>query len=201
MVVHSRSIGYLLNSLTDLEAIRVRTARLAALHQVVSAALPQELAQHIRVGYETQGTVVLLADSGAAAAKGRHLVPRVLLTIKQRIGEVKAIRIEVQLVRRRRADARPIRRIGATGVANLTKLATSLPDGPLRAALGRLIGHQRSDGDDQPLEDQERCYHEGDSEDRTEQTPSPDQPPAVSGDDIQAEAAGDQQQNDEADRA
>ncbi len=201
MVVHSRSIGYLLNSLTDLEAIRVRTARLSALHQVVTAALPRELAQHIRIGYETQDTVVLLADSGAAAAKLRHVVPRVLLRIRRQFQEVKAIRIEVQLVRRRHRDAKSIRRIGATGVASLSRLAASLAVGPLRTALGRLIAHERSDGDDQPLEDQERCYHQRHSEDGDEQTPRPDQPAAVSGDDIQAEAAGDREQNDEADRA
>lgn len=158
MVVHSRSIGYLLNSLTDLEAIRVRAGRIAALQQAYLAAVPRELAQSSTVGYETQGTLVLLAASGAVAARLRHLAPRLLLTIRKQFPEVKAIRTEVQLVRGTRRGAAPIRRIGATGVRDLRALEACLKDGPLRDAVRRLIrrdaqrddsrARDPSDGDD-----------------------------------------------------
>jgi hypothetical protein len=141
VVVHSRTIGYLLNSLTDLEAIRVRTERIAALQQAYFAAVPRELAQSSTVGYETQGTLVLLAASGAVAGRLRHLTPRLLLTIRKQFAEVKAIRIEVQLVRGTRRAATPIRRVGATGLRSLMELEAGLADGPLRDALRRLIQH------------------------------------------------------------
>jgi hypothetical protein len=161
--VHSQSIGYLLNYLTDLEAIRVRVDRLAAMQQALSAALPGELARLSRVGYETQGTLVLLAGSGVAAARLRHLVPRLLFTIRKQFAEVKAIRIEVQLVRDSRRGKRPVRRIGATGQASLQDLEARLAAGPLRCALQRLLEHQASsDGDDQPLQEQERSHDERD---------------------------------------
>jgi hypothetical protein len=160
MVVHSRSIGYLLNSLTHLEAIRVRAERIAALQQTYLAAVPKELAQSSTVGYETQGTLVLLAANGAVAARLRHLAPRVLLTIRKQFPEVKAIRTEVQLVRGVKRTPAPIRRIGATGVQSLRGLETSLAEGPLRDAVRRLIRRtaqpdepgapDSADGDDQP---------------------------------------------------
>jgi hypothetical protein len=153
MVVHSRSIGYLLNSLTDLEAIRVRAQRIAALQQAYLAAVPRELAQASAVGYETQGTLALLAANGAVAARLRHLAPRLLLTMQKQFPQVKAIRIEVQLVRSTNRGPRPIRRIGATGVENLRALESRLADGPLRDAVRRLIRREAgapdsSDGDD-----------------------------------------------------
>lgn len=158
MVVHSRSIGYLLKSLTDLEAIRVRAGRIAALQQAYLAAVPRELAQSSAVGYETQGTLVLLAASGAVAARLRHLAPRLLLTIRKQFPEVKALRTEVQLVRGTRRPDVPIRRIGATGVRDLKELEACLKDGPLRDAVRRLIrrdaqrddsrARDPSDGDD-----------------------------------------------------
>lgn len=147
MVAHSRSIGYLLNSLTDLEAIRVRAGRIAALQQAYLAAVPRGLAQSSTVGYETQGTLVLLAASGAVAARLRHLAPRLLLTIRKQFPEVKALRTEVQLVRGTRRPDMPIRRIGATGVRDLKELEACLKDGPLRDAVRRLIRRDAQQGD------------------------------------------------------
>lgn len=146
MVVHSRSIGYLLNSLTDLEAIRVHVARLAALQQAYLAAVPGELSRSSTVGHETQGTLVLLAASGAVAARLRHLAPRLLMTFQRQFPEVKAIRIEVQLVRGNNRRPAPLRQLGATGVHSLRKLEADLADGPLREAVRRLV-RRHSGGD------------------------------------------------------
>lgn len=155
MLVHSRSIGYLLNYLTDLEAIRVRVARIAALQQAVSAAVPKELTQTSQVGYETQGTLVLLANGGASAARLRHLTPRLLFTIRRQFPEIKAIRVEVQLVRGSRSLPRTSRRIGATAAGGLRRLEAELPPGPLRSAVTRLLRRNAgSDCDDQPLQNQ-----------------------------------------------
>lgn len=117
----------------------MRAARIAALQQAYSAAVPGELSQASTVGYETQGTLVLLAANGAVAARLRHLAPRLLLTIRRQFPEVRAIRTEVQLVRSSRRADPPIRRVGATGLRSLRALEATLADGPLRDALRRLI--------------------------------------------------------------
>ena len=117
----------------------MRAKRIAALQQAYSAAVPGELSQSSTVGYETQGTLVLLAANGVVAARLRHLGPRLLLTMRKQFPEVKAIRTEVQLVRSSRRSAPPIRRVGATGLQSLKALEVNLVDGPLREALRRLI--------------------------------------------------------------
>lgn len=117
----------------------MRVARIAALQQAYLAAVPGPLSGSSAVGYEIQGTLVLLAASGAVAARLRHLAPRLLLTIRQQFPELRAVRTEVQLVRSSRQPPAPIRRVGATGLHSLTTLEASLADGPLREALRRLI--------------------------------------------------------------
>ena len=125
----------------------MRVERIAALQQGYLAAVPRELAQSSAVGYETQGTLVLLAASGAVAARLRHLAPRLLLTIQKQFPEVKAIRIEVQLVHSSRPPGKLVRRVGTTGLRSLGELERTLADGPLRAALRRLIrGQAGQDG-------------------------------------------------------
>jgi hypothetical protein len=118
--------------------------RIAALQQAYSTAVPSELARSSRVGFETQGTLVLFASSGAVAARLRHLAPRLLLTFRKQCPEVKAIRIEVQLVRGNRRAPRPVRRVGATGLASLRALEAGLAAGPLRQAVSRLIHRQEA---------------------------------------------------------
>ena len=74
-MVHSRTIGFLLNSLNDFEAISMRVKRIAALQRAYLEAAPGEVTRCSRVGTETQGTLVLLADNGAVAARLRQSDP------------------------------------------------------------------------------------------------------------------------------
>ena len=128
----------------------MRAERIAALQQAYLAAVPGELSQSSAVGYETQGTLVLLAANGVVAARLRHLGPRLLLTIRKRFPDVKAIRTEVQLVRSSRRSAAPIRRVGTTGLHSLRALEAALADGPLREALRRLIRRETEARPDRP---------------------------------------------------
>jgi hypothetical protein len=118
--------------------------RIAALQQAYSTAVPSELTPSSRVGFETQGTLVLFASSGAVAARLRHLAPRLLLTFRKQFPEVKGIRVEVQLVRGNKRPARPVRRVGATGLASLRDLEAGLAAGQLREAVSRLIRGQEA---------------------------------------------------------
>jgi hypothetical protein len=134
------SIGALLASLRDLQAIYVRTKRLAALQQIYAGALPSELSRRSRVAFERSGTVVVFADNGAVAAKLRHLAPRIVSEIVKIEPEVTSIRVEVQVAHSSTVHRHPHHRIGSSGLASLTALRDSLPETPLRAALSRLVG-------------------------------------------------------------
>jgi len=201
VVVHSRTIGYLLNSLTDLEAIRVRAARYAAMQQIISATLPKSLSRQILVGYERRQTLVLLANNGMVAAKLRHNLPRVLLTIRKRFPEVTAIQIEVQLVHDSTARRPPQRRIGTTGLGSLAKLAAALPDGDLRAALTALVQRQRSHSENEPLENEKGQDDRSDREGCDEQTTRPGEPASFPSKHVEPDAPGNRHQDDKPDRA
>ena len=152
MFMNSQLIGSVLRSLRDLEASLVRVKRLTALQRLYAESVPRELARKSRVAYEREGTVVVMADNGAIAAKLRHLAPRIVLEIVKSVPEVTAIRVEVQVTPppARRA---PSAEIGPKGLANLRALRDSLPASPLKAALDRLVSRREAlDRQDQPLQ-------------------------------------------------
>lgn len=180
-MMHSRTIGFLLNSLSDFEAISVRVRRIAALQQAYLEAAPEDVARWSRVGSETQGTMVLFADNSAVAARLRQSTPRLLAIIRQRYPEVTSIRIEAQVVRNSKVKNWQKRRIGTTGLDNLQGLADSLSDGPLRAAISNLVAGQTSasNSENQALQHQEGHHDEGHKERVFEHLPTETQPTSI----------------------
>ena len=162
MFMNSQLIGSVLRSLRDLEASLVRVKRLTALERLYAASVPRELARRSRVAYEREGTVVGTADNSAVAAKLRHLAPRIVLEIVKSVPEVTAIRVEVQVTQPPPARREPSAKIGAKGLANLRELRDSLPESPLRAALGRLVSRREIlDRQDQALQGKESEHDQG----------------------------------------
>ena len=156
MVVNSETIGSLLRSLRDLKAIVVRVDHLASLQRVYAAAVPRELANRSRVAYERAGTVVVMADTSAVAAKLRQLAPRIAIEIAKFAAEVTSIRVDVQVAehRHQRTDLRP--EIGSKALSSLRELRDSLRDSPLQQAIGRLVNHREIlDSQDQSLQREE----------------------------------------------
>ena len=156
MVLNSQTIGSLLRSLRDLQAILVRVKRLARLQQAYSGAVPRELARRSRVAYEREGTVVVSADTSAVAAKLRQLAPRIVIEIVKSFPEVTAIGVELQVMESSAPapGARP--EIGSKGLASLARLRDSLPESPLRQAIDRLVARRPAlDGEDKPLQHEE----------------------------------------------
>jgi hypothetical protein len=193
-MVHSRTIGFLLNSLNDFEAINMRAKRIAALQRTYLDAAPEEVTRCSRVGTETQGTLVLLADNGAVAARLRQSTPRLLAAIQRRWPEVTSIRIEVQVVQNSNVKKRQIRRIGTTGINNLQGLAASLSDSsPLRAAISKLIDGQAnmSYSKNQALQNQEGYYDEDYEKRVFEHLPAETQPPSITRKQGQGDASSD----------
>jgi hypothetical protein len=156
MVLDSQTIGSLLLSLRDLQAILVRVKRLASLQQAYSGAVPRELARRSRVAYEREGTVVVSADTSAIAAKLRQLAPRIVMEIVKSAPEVTGLRVELQVMETGPSTPGPRPEIGSKGLASLGQLRDSLPESPLRQAIERMVAHRIAlDGKDKPLQDQE----------------------------------------------
>jgi hypothetical protein len=202
-MVHSRTIGFLLNSLKDLEAISMRVKRIAALQKAFVDAAPKDLTQWSRVGSETQGILVLLADNGAVAARLRQSAPRLLAAIRKRWPEVTAIRIEVQVVQNSKVKNRQKRRVGTTGLEDLRQLAGALPDSALRTAIVNLIAHQAAESElkseNQPFQRKESQNYEGDEQRVFEHLPSETQPASVPSEQEQHDGGPDDNQDQKTD--
>jgi hypothetical protein len=143
MAMHSRSIGFFLNSLEELEAISVQIRRLIAMQQSLSALLPVHLASQAQVLSEERGVLLLAAPNSAAAAKLRQLAPRIVAALVQRKFHIRALRVVVRVAQRTTEVRAAKRRITATAVHEFTELSRSVSHPPLRQALERLVGHQR----------------------------------------------------------
>jgi predicted nucleic acid-binding Zn ribbon protein len=125
----------------------VREARrLLALQHVWEAIAPPELKRMSRVALVREGVLTLHADSGAAAAKLKQQLPRLLSVFRQRGHDLTAIRVEVQVTRpsSSRPKDRASRTIPPAGLASLEALSKELPDSQLKQALTSLVRRQRS---------------------------------------------------------
>ena len=139
-------IGNLLAGPGELQALSRQARRLAELQQVLFEAVPPTLSKAARVKTLRAGTLVLLADNAAVAAKLRQLAPRLLLHLQIRAVEVTGIRVEVQV------KAPPIsagndvtnRALPTDAVKNFGRLSDALPPSPLKSALVRLVARRRS---------------------------------------------------------
>jgi hypothetical protein len=94
-----RDIRTLLGASGELAALLDKTQRLLALQRAYVDCTPVELAElkkASRVGYLKAGTLYLLADNAAVAAKLRQLLPRLLPVFLNLDAEVTGIRVQVQ---------------------------------------------------------------------------------------------------------
>jgi hypothetical protein len=140
MVMNSQVIGSLIASLSALQAINVRLRRITALQQIYVTAVPPELAARSRISDERFGTLIVLSDTSAVAAKLRQLVPTIVAVFVKSVPEVTSIRIEVQVTaERRQTDTRA--EIPPRALTQFEELRDSIPESPLRNALARLIEH------------------------------------------------------------
>jgi hypothetical protein len=79
-----------------LAAIRAEVRRLEALRAGLAAALPAYLAASSLVGSCRDGTVSVVADNPAAAAKLRQLAPRLVKKLRETGAEVTQLQVRVQ---------------------------------------------------------------------------------------------------------
>jgi hypothetical protein len=137
----AHKVGDLLAQRAELRALSHQARRLAELQQVLLEAVPPLLHHATRVGNLRAGTLIVLADNAAVAAKLRQLAPRLLLYVRKRKTEVTGIQVEVQVAMRQSDPAsRPrARDLSLTAVNALNGLGQSLKDSPLKRALTRMV--------------------------------------------------------------
>jgi len=130
----------ILRSDTTLAGWAARREREETLAGIVRRHLPRPLALRIRVAEERNGQLELAADAGAVAAIVRQRSAELLTALKREGWEFTGIRVRVQV----RVQPLPQRKILANPVdrSRLQPLATlsrTLPPGPLKTALERLL--------------------------------------------------------------
>lgn len=127
----------LFDSLGELRELRNQCRRRFLLQAIVRVSLPEGLKPHVSVAALDNGRLILAANDGAAAAKLRHLAPRLLEIVRQRAPEVSAIQIRVQAT----LIGNPLRQkqifLSPKARAALENLAQNLPPSGLREALMR----------------------------------------------------------------
>ena len=143
-----RDIRKLIGASAELAAVRKQAQRRAALQQALVESTPVELADLIkasRVGYIKAGTLYLMADHAAAAAKLRQLLPRLLPVFRKLEREITAIRVEVQVtglassvVRKPQKKSLPI-----DSIDKFESLADVVRDPALKSAITNLVLKRR----------------------------------------------------------
>ena len=143
----ARKIDFYLNSSDRLRSLTRDARQLAELQQVLKNTASSALTQACCVKQLRDGTLTLLAENAAIAAKLKQLAARLLATYQKQPWQITSIRIEVQV---REAPPAPTARSGFRALSietieNLENLSEQLEDSPLKAALARMAVRQRSE--------------------------------------------------------
>ena len=106
---------------------------------------PSALAAASRVANLKAGTLLVLADNAAIAAKLRQIAPRLVLQFKERGFEVTGIRVEVQVKphKIKAEDDITKRSLPPDAIKDFSALSDALPASPLKSALARLVARRR----------------------------------------------------------
>lgn len=145
-----RDIRTLIGTTGELASLRDRARRQAALQQAFVDYTPVELAavtKASRVGYIRAGTLYLLADHTAAAAKLRQLLPRLLPVFRKLEAEVTAIKVQVQ-VRNQPESTRSHSAVKLLPIDSIDKfriLADYVHDPKLKLAITNLVRKRTQD--------------------------------------------------------
>jgi len=141
----ARRISFYLNASDNLRSLTYEARRNAELHQVLVNIAPPELTQACRVKQLRDGTLTLLAENAAIAAKLKQLAARLLTAFQKQRSEVTSMRIEVQVraVANGPSPTREPKPLTIDNIKNLDALAEQLEESPLKRALTTLAGRQR----------------------------------------------------------
>jgi len=139
-----QKIGDVIAHSGNLAALARHARRLIDLQQLLLEATPSELAAASRVTDLKAGTLVVLADNAAVAAKLRQLAPRLLKHVQKQQIEVTGIRVDVQVKTHKiKAEDEVTKRpLPPEAIQELEGLAETLAPSPLKNALDRLVARR-----------------------------------------------------------
>jgi len=139
-----QKIGDVIANSGNLTALARHARRLIDLQQLLLEATPSELAAASRVTDLKAGTLVVLADNAAVAAKLRQLAPRLLKHVQKQQLEVTGIRVDVQVKTHKiKAEDEVTKRpLPPEAIQELEGLAETLAPSPLKNALDRLVARR-----------------------------------------------------------
>jgi hypothetical protein len=138
-------IGDVIARSGDLKTLARQAQRLRDLEQLLFESTPVALARASRVANLKAGTLMVLADNAAVAAKLRQLAPRLLLHLNKRGFEVTVLRVEVQVKAHKikAEDDVTKRSLPPDAIKDFARLSDSLPESPLKSAVARLVARGR----------------------------------------------------------
>jgi hypothetical protein len=114
--------------------------RLAELTEIASRLLPTAIRPAVRAGHLRAGTLFLLAENAAVAAKLRQFAPRLLASYRRSGSQVTEIRVAVQVTPKPTRPPVHTPKLSAGTIEEISNLAARVTDPGLRAALDRLAG-------------------------------------------------------------
>jgi hypothetical protein len=139
-----QKIGDVIANSGNLTALARQARRLIDLQQLLLEATPSALAAASRVTDLKSGTLVILADNAAVAAKLRQLAPRLLKHVQKQRLEVTGIRVDVQVKTHKIKGEDEVTKhsLPPDAITNLGALSESLSPSPLKSALVRLLARR-----------------------------------------------------------
>lgn len=142
----AHKISFYLNASDKLRSLADEARRIAQLQQVFLKTAPQSLTQGCCVRQLRAGTLFLLAENAAIAAKLKQLAPRLLSSYRKLGEEITSIRVEVQVTEGapNTISKREPKRLSLETIDNIEGLAAGLEESPLKQALTRLAARQRA---------------------------------------------------------
>ena len=141
----AHKIDFYLDSSSSLRALARAARRVADLQQIFLNAAPQTLTQACYVKQLRAGTLFLLAENAAVAAKLRQLAPRLLAAYVKQGSEVTGIKVEVQVAEAAPPPAQKLSRkpLSIDAIEDLERVAATIDDAALKQALLTLAARQR----------------------------------------------------------
>lgn len=134
----AKDIKTILDDAPELRMLTKRSRQLLHLQRHLREALPASIASRTVVANLASGTLTIAIDNGAAAAKIRQIVPRLLKKLRRQEPELNAIKVLVQVT----ANHKPLHQkrifLDHTARNALLTLSSRLGSSPLRSAVLQL---------------------------------------------------------------
>lgn len=141
----ARRIDFFIRNSDRLRSLADGARQSAELQHILLNTVPPGLARACHVQHLRSGTLTLLAENAAVAAKLKQLIPRLLITYRKRGSQVTSIRVDVQAWRTLTVPDVRIKKqqLPIESIRHFENLADRLQDSPLKEAVLRLAAHQR----------------------------------------------------------